>query len=226
MAENRINQTQLAKRAGVTRQAITDAINKGKLIKNGVGRAAWIDLDDPLTVAYLKGEKPQRSASQPAAQKKPPATKAAPKKSVPPGTDPAPPPDHEEKSPPAPASNQDRVDDYMDNQRLKRLKLEQEHEKLKLNNREKRGELIKREVVKRYIHREDEIDNAQWGTLDLKISSKLAADMEIEDEKAIRRIADTVKREVVAVLKQVRRERNAFLKKMGAEKLAPVGRVA
>jgi hypothetical protein len=214
-AERELNQAAFARLAGVKPQAITKAINSGKLIKHGKGHAARIRLDDPLTQSYLNGDREQRKGPRKGKRTVAPTTPAPPE------------PIAEEKNiPPASPENMDKVEAYIDNQALKRLKLEQEHEKLRLGNREKRGELIKRETVQAFMHRLHEIDGGQWKTLGLKISSDIAAAMGFDDDGVVRKVCDVVDREVLAVMKQIKREQNKFLKKIGAEKLPKEGKAA
>ncbi|MHC4620922.1 MAG: hypothetical protein ACYTEQ_24515 [Planctomycetota bacterium] len=207
----------------VTRQAVQKAIREGKLKLLGTGRASRIDLDCPLTKAWLVAPTNPGKATAgtpPKAKRKRTAKKAPPADPV----NPAPKKTAKAEAPPEP-SNADEVNAFMEREDVKSLKIRAELEKLNINNREKRGELVRRDLVQGFIHAMHEIDNGQWGTLDLKIASDLAALLEVEDDKTTRKIAAVVKREVKAILKQVKREQNKFLKKLGAEKI-PKGRAA
>jgi len=215
-----VNQTQLAelKVPPVTRQAIKKAIGEGRLILHGEGRAGRIDLECPLTRAYLAtipnagratGGPPSAPVQKKIAKVSTPASPSSggsEKKSA--------------KPSPSLPSNDEFMKDIQDNVNLKTMKIKEELEKLKLNNQARRNELIERGLVQAFVHSMHEIDNAQWGTLDLKISSDLGAVLDIEDDGTIRKIADVVKREVRAILKQVKEEQNKFLKGLGAQPLS------
>lgn len=211
--ERYVHQARLAEIKKCSRAAIGKAIKEDRLILHGEGRAGRVDLECPLTVAYLDGAKVTPSKKKPPRVKPDPVAPKAKGDNIPPASPDKP----EAPTPPPPKSEKDKS--LLEQHEIKRLKVEAELEKLNLNNREKRGELIRRDLVKRYIHKEDEIDNGQWKTLDMKIASDVAAMFGIEDEKKVRGAADIIAREVVAILKQVKRERNKFLKKLGAEKL-------
>jgi hypothetical protein len=219
MSTNRINQTDLANKLKVSRQAINKAIRKGQLVKHGEGRAAYIDLKCPLTVAYMKNGTEQRHGN---AQGKPKAR--TPKPPGKPGK--AAPPKTAKESAPESPSNDESVQAFVSNEAIKKLKIEEELEKLKLNNRKVRGELIERATVQAFVHSMHEIDNGQWKTLGLKISSDVAAKLDIDDDVKVRAICDVIDREVLAVLKQVKRDQNRFLKKIGAEKIPKKGKAA
>jgi hypothetical protein len=168
---------------------------EGKVKLHGTGRAARIDLQDPLTVAYLKAESKSGKPPAPAPPKvKPKATAKAPASGVP---KPPAPVAEEKNIPPEKPSNEDEVEAYAGSQALKQLKIREELEKLRLKNRESRGELIKRETVQ----------------------ADVAAVLGIDEDALVRKVCDVVDREVLAVLKQVKREQNKFLKKIGAEKI-------
>jgi hypothetical protein len=214
-------------------------VKDGKIKLHGQCRAARIDLECPLTKAYLKapsnpgkatGATPKQVKQKPTRKKdaRPqPKQSATQKKDIESTPEASP---QEPSITPAhplpqgepldePVSNAEQVEGYLSDQALKRLKLEEEHEKLKLKNRATRGELIERELVQLYAHKEDEIDNGQWKTLGLKISSDVAAMLGIDDDALVRKVCDLIDKEVLSVLKLVKRERNKFLKKIGAEKI-------
>lgn len=212
--ERHVHQARLAEIKNCSRAAIGKAIREDRLILHGDGRAGRVDLECPLTVVYLDGIKVKPS------KKKPPRVKpvnAAPKSDddyIPP---PSPPKPDEGESQPDINSEKDKS--LLEQHEIKKLKVVAELEKLNLNNREKRGELVKRYTVQQFMHRLHEIDNGQWKTLGLKLASSVAAELEIEDEKLVRKVCDVIEKEVLTVLKQVKREQNKFLKKLGAEKL-------
>ena len=216
--ERYVNQSRLAAIKGKSRQAIGNAVGEGKLVLHGQGRAARVDLECPLTIAYLAAPSNPGKATAPTpgqAKPKPAKKKAAPPAPAPPATV------AEEKNiPPDSPANAERVEAFLNKEEVKRAKVEQELEKLILGNKKSRGELIERALVQLYAHKEDEIDNGQWKTLGLKISSDVAAAIGIDDDEHVRKICDVIDREVLSVLKLVKRERNKFLRKIGAEKIA------
>lgn len=214
-----MNQTDFAKKIGVTRQAINKAIRTGMLIKHGEGRAAYIDLGCPVTKAYMKASADHRAGVQ---QPKPKAPKPKPRGK----TEPPPPSPDQKESPPAAATNMPSVNAFLDKQEAERLKKLQEIEKLTLQNRARRNELIERDAVQEFIQGMHEIDNGQWKTLGLKISSDVAAAFGIDDDQEVRKACDVIDREVLAVLKQIKREQNKFLKSIGAQKLPAKGKAA
>ena len=92
-------------------------------------------------------------------------------------------------------------------------------EKLELENRETRKELIARKFVQRFMDQLYSIHNGQLKTHGLRASSDLAAIFGIEDAALIRRACDKIDKDMLSVLKQIKRDMNKFLKKIGAEKI-------
>jgi hypothetical protein len=213
MSTERVSQTELASRLQVSRQAINKAIREGKLIKHGSGRSAYIDMKCPLTKAYIKNGTDSRF--RPGKAKK----KPAPRK---PGTKPkAPEPTAEQEKSSGPSDEyQESLSFMKEKVSTDRRKKEQEIEKLTLHNRERRGELIEREVVQMFINKLYEIDNGQWKTLGLKIASDVAAEFGTDDDVVIRKACDVIDREVLRVLKQIKHEQKEFLRKIGIERKA------
>ena len=209
MSTKRLNQTDFAKRLGVERQAVNNAVRKGQLIKHGQGRAAYIDMSCPMTVAYIKNASANRHRG-----------KAGGKARTPRAT-PAPPPPQKkepEEAPPSPEA-QASAEAFMDKQEIERLKKLEEIENLKIKNAKARGELVERETIQLFIDSMYIIDNGQWRTLGLRVSSDVAALLGIDDDDKIRNMADVIDKAAFNTLKQIKREMNKFLKKIGAKKL-------
>ena len=209
---NPINQTDFANKLGIKRQAINGAIKAGKLVKHGKGRAAYIDLNCPLTIVYMKSPANQRHVGKTTKPPAPPVPLASGKKG--------------KEIPPDLPDNNEAVEAFIANQAIKDLKLQEDYEKVKLNNRKTRGELVERTLVQAFAHREHEIDNSQWKPLGLKVSSDVAAAFGIDDDEKVRKACGIIDREVLAILKQIKREQNKFLKQIGAEKLPKEERAA
>lgn len=213
MADNRLSQSKFAEKLGISRQAVYKAIKTGALILHGKGRAAYIDLDDPLTVAYMKSpsvNRPRPRTPNPPGKPKAPAPKGSKEKSV---------PDSPDKQLDLPASNDDQVSDYLANREIDRRKKEQEIEKLTLANKARRNELIEREAVQQFIDQIYAIHNGQLRTLGLRASSDLAAIFRIEDDNLIRKACDKIDADVLSILKHIKRDMNKFLKKIGGQKI-------
>lgn len=210
--DNRISQANFAKKLKVNRQALTNAFNAGKLVKHGKGRQSYINLDCPLTIAYMKSDSANRHRGKVGV----PASKPDPKSTKKPG----------KKSSPAPAENDDDVQAYLDKQEIKHLKIKEEHEKLRLANAKTRGELIDRTVIQDFMHKLHEIDNGLWKTLGLKIASDVAAVFGSDDDALVRKVCDVVEKETFNILKQVKDDQNEFLKELGARKLPAKGKAA
>jgi len=203
--DDRPSQTKFANKLGIKRQAVHNAIKKGLLVKHGTGRAAYIDMACPMTQAYIKNASVNRHRGKTTKpQGKPMAV--APKKKA---QDPAPP------SPEAQAS----AEAYNDKQLIERRKLMEQIEKLELENRETRKELIARKPVQAFINKLYAVHNGQLKTHGLRASSDVAAIFGIEDDALIRKACDKIDKDMLSVLKQIKREMNAFLKKIGAEKI-------
>lgn len=217
--ERYVNQTQLGnmKAPPVSRQAIKNAANDGKIIIHGKGRAARIDLKCPLTIAYLKGE--SNPGKAPAPDPGQPQRKTPAKKSAPTIPEPEPPVSEEKNIPPDLPANADKVEAFLNKEAVKEAKLREEHEKLKLANAKTRGDLVERELVQGFIHRLHEIDNGQWKTLGFKISSDVGAVFDSDDPVLVKKACGVIDAGVLSILKQVKREANKFLKKIGAEKI-------
>ena len=207
-----MSQADFARHVGAKPQTITKAINAGKIVKHGTGRTGYIDLKEQLTVAYIEsgGKSPVKPKPKPK-----PRTRKIPR--TPPVVDST--PTEQEETPSLPPANLDAVEARATQQDLKSLKMEQELLKLQLGNKEKRGELIRRDTVQGFIHSMHEIDQGSWATLGLKISSDVAAVLGIDDDKLVRKVCDKIDKNVRLVSKQVKREMNKYLKKIGAEKI-------
>ena len=204
-ADNRPSQTEFANKLGIKRQAVNNAIRKGLLVKHGKGRAAYIDMTCPMTQAYIKNASVNRHRGKGTKPQGKPAP-APPKDKA---TDPAPP------SPEAIAS----ANAFEDKVLVERRKLMEQIEKLELDNRETRKELIPRKLTQAFMDKLYAIHNGQLKTHGLRASSDVAAIFGIEDDALIRKACDKIDKDMLSVLKQIKREMNAFLKKIGAEKI-------
>lgn len=216
--ERYVNQTQLAgmKQPPVNRQAVRNAVSRGLLILHGEGRAARIDLQCPMTVAYLNGAQVSPGKKKAARPKpKPPASNAD-KASPPP-----------EPSPPPPPPDADaKLDAFMDKTEVE-LHIKAENlVKLKLDNKKKRNELIDRDKVAVFVNSMHEIDNGLWKTMGMNIASDVAAVFDSDDDELVRATCAVIEKKVFDILKQVKREQNKFLKKIGAAKLLKEGKAA
>lgn len=220
MAENEryVTQSRLAVIKGKSRQAVGKAVGDGKVVLHGQGRAARIDLKCPLTIAYLAAPSNPGKATAPTPGKvkpKPGSKKAAPPAPAPPATV-----ADADNIPPDSPTNIRAVEAHMDKQEIERLNKLQATKKLELGNAKTRGDLIERETVQSFIHQMHEIDNGQWKTLGFSISSDIAAVFESDDSAKVKEVCGVVDKAVLLVLKQIKRDANRFLRKIGAEKIA------
>lgn len=212
MSSNRINQTDFANKLGIKRQAVNGAINSGKIVKHGSGRAAYIDLNCPLTKAYMKSPAAQRHTGKDT-------------KPLPITMPPSPPEKEIEYAPPSPESIES-AKAHHDKQEIERLNKLQATKKLELQNQKSRGELVERDTLELFVNSTYEIDNGLWKTLGLKASTGIAAVFDSDDAEKKREACEVIDKEVFKILKQVKREQNKFLKKLGAEKLPAKVRAA
>ena len=204
----RFNQTDFANKLGIKRQAINNAVGKGLLVKHGKGRAAYIDMTCPKTVAYIKNASSNRyrgkvggDARTPRKAQSTPIA-ASPEKKAP------------EPVPPSPETIAS-AEAYMDKQEIERQKKLEETVGLKIKNSKARGELVERTTVQEFIDSMHVIDNGQWRTLGLRVSSDVAALLGIDDDDKIRDMAEVIDKAAFKTLKQVKREQNKFLKRIG-----------
>ena len=204
-AGNRPSQTEFANKLGIKRQAVNNAIRKSLLVKHGKGRAAYIDMECPMTQAYIKNASVNRHRGKVTKPQGKPAPAPPKDKAI----DPAPP------SPEAIAS----ANAFEDKVLVERRKLMEQIEKLELDNRETRKELIPRKLTQAFMDKLYAIHNGQLKTHGLRASSDVAAIFGIEDDALIRKACDKIDKDMLSVLKQIKREMNAFLKKIGAEKI-------
>jgi len=204
-ASSRLNQTNFANKLKVSRQAVNKAIKGGLIILHGTGRAAYIDMACPMTKAYIKNASVNRHRGKSTKPRSKPAPASTKKKA------PEPVPD----SPEAIAS----VEAFTDKQTVERRKLMEQIEKLELENRETRKELIGRKFVQRFMDQLYAVHNGQLKTHGLRASSDVAAIFGVEDAALIRKASDKIDKDMLSVLKQIKREMNAFMKKIGAEKI-------
>ena len=212
MSENRISQADFARKLKVKPQAITNAINKGKLIKHSKARAAYIDMECPVTVAYIKNASVNRHRGKAGEQARTPLQpRATPASTSPQKKEP-------EYAPPSPEA-QASLGAFQDRQSIERLKLMEQIEKLELGNREARKELIARKLLQSFMDKLYAIHNGQLKTHGLRASSDVAAIFGIEDDELIRKACDKIDKDMLSVLKQIKLEMNKFMKKIGAEKI-------
>lgn len=212
MSTKRLNQTDFANKLGIKRQAVNNAVRKGQLIKHGQGRAAYVDMACPMTVAYIKNASVNRYRGNAGGDTRTPGKP----QSIPGST---PPPKKEpEQAPPSPEA-QASLEAFEDKQSMERRKLIEQIEKLELDNRESRKELFARKLLQSFMDKLYALHNGQLKTHGLRASSDIAAIFGIEDDALIRKACDKIDKDMLAVLKQIKREMNKFLKKVGAEKL-------
>ena len=210
--DNRPSQTEFAKKLKVSRQAVNKAIKAGTIILHGTGRAAYIDMECPKTQAYIKNASSNRHRGKGAGSTRAPgkprtkSTSTAPQNKA---QDPAP------TSPEAEAS----VEAFNDKQNITNRKLMEQIEKLELENRETRKELFARKLAQAFMDQLYAIHNGQLKTHGLRASSDVAAIFGIEDDALIRKACDKIDKDMLDVLKQIKREMNTFLKKIGAKKI-------
>ena len=200
MADNHTNQTDFAKKLRVTRQAVHKAITSGVLVLHGKGRTSYIDMDCPKTKAYIKSASTNRH--------RPKSTK--------PRGKPAPvlPKADRKKSGPEEPDDDNGADEYRLKSKADHLKRLQEIEKLSLANKARRKELIERDMVQDFIDELFTIHNGQLKTLGLRASADVAAIFNIEDDDKIREACDKIDTEMFAVLKQIKRLSNKYLRKI------------
>lgn len=203
--DNRPSQTEFAKKLGIKRQAVNNAIRKGQLIKHGEGRAAYIDTTCPMTQAYIKNASVNRYRGKTTKPQGKPATPSPQKKKI-------------EQSPPSPEA-QASIAVFNDKQIMDRRKLMEQIEKLEIENRESREELFSRKLLQSFMNKLFAIHSGQLKTHGLRASSDMAAIFGVEDDALIREACDKIDKDMMTVLKQIKREMNRFLKKIGAEKI-------
>ncbi len=203
--DTRLSQTEFANKLGIKRQAVNNAVRKGLLVKHGAGRAAYIDMECPMTQAYIKNASVNRHRGK--------GTK--PRSKLPKGSPIKKAPEAVPPSPEALAS----AEAFTDKQQIERRKTMEQVEELELKNRVRRKELITRELVQAFINKLYTIHNGQLKTHGLRASSDVAAIFGIEDDALIRKACDKIDKDMLSVLKQIKREMNKFMKKIGAEKI-------
>jgi hypothetical protein len=205
MSTNHLNQTDFAKKMKVTRQAVNKAIREGKLILHGKGRASYIDMDCKVTKLYIRNGSINRHIKNKGKPRSKPKTKPPKKK--------------EKESAPESTEHDESAQAFTDKIVTDRDYKRKQTEKIDLEIKARRGELIERYLVQQFIEGLHIIDNGQWKTLGLKVSADVAAVFGIDDEDKIRAACEVIDKETLAILKQVKRESNKFLKKIGAKQI-------
>lgn len=205
----------VAKRAGVSRAAVGEAVNAGNLRLVGEGRTAKIDLHDKLTQEYILSQNAQR---KPKAQEiiRADAIKTAGsplgKREALPPEGPLPLPDLQTASDEQMrALSRNDIDRYI---LLEKLAAQQ------LKNRQDRLLLIERSTVRRAFGKLYQVDNTQLKTLPTRLSPEIASITKVDEPDIILKIEEIIEKEVFRTLTHIKSITNDLFKNIELEPIA------
>jgi hypothetical protein len=221
-----VNQSKFAELAGVSRAAISLAIKRGRVIRQG---KMGIDLEDPVNVTYLQSENDSRTRSKKPKKttKKPkPTKKSKPKpKKLPPASEKAQPveeveyyhePEHE-----ALLETYDlNGNAFIDRATADRLKVIEQARTLEIKRLKERGKLVDREHVSRIFNMLYKIDTGELRPLGDKLAPEVAAICGISGDSEIeRKISSYIEDEIYKTLEHIKRRINDGLADIEAEEI-------
>lgn len=209
---NLISRAKFARLAGVTKQAVSNAIKADKIKLTGAGRLAKIDLDNADNIVYLETENRERhSPGEDVAEGE---TKTA-------GSD-------------KPGAGEDiNLADYLheniamsdlsllSKQSAERLKIIAQIKQIQVKTEKDRGELISRELVSRFLGKMYTIDVNEFRPMGASLAPELAAIAGIDDSEKIIKIGERIEKEVFVILKHSKRLLKDFLTSLKVEKVKP-----
>jgi hypothetical protein len=216
-----VNQSEYGRLAGISRQAVRDAINRGAIIttKDKAGKIK-IDLDKKINIEYMKnfsnGQRkrgPAKTAVKKSAEKKTVKKKPAAKK--------------QNNSGKKKAQNKngmpsiDLPDDFEDDESrqlekyiLQCKKLDAEIKRIDVITKEKRQELISRELVSIIFSRMHSIDTTELLQLPAKISPEITAIIGVDDPAIQIKIEKLIENELYKVLDRCKKTLTREMKKV------------
>jgi hypothetical protein len=202
---NLVKQSELAEIAKVKRQAISYAVKHDKL--RTYSDTNKINLDDPLTVTYLKNDSGNRQKAQ-AKSKKERGVKPRRKSKIK-ITGPEDTPDYEISS----DNPDERVQKlYWDIRKTKEAAL-----KIEIERDKARGRLINRYLVQRVFAKLYTVDTNELLPLKDRLSSEIAAMIGVDDPELILKINKRIEKELYKALKHIKRLMDDFLESIKHE---------
>ena len=205
----------VAKRAGVSRAAVGEAVNAGNLRLVGTGRTAKIDLHDKLTQEYILSQNSQRKP-KPQGTIKADGIKTAgsligKREAIPP-EEPQPLPDLQTATDEQMRTlSRNDIDRYI---LLEKLTAQQ------LKNRQDRQLLIERSTVRQAFGKLYQVDNTQLKTLPTRLSPEIASITKVDDPAVILKIEEIIEKEVFRTLTHIKTITNGLFKEIELEPIA------
>lgn len=210
-----ITRSDVAKRAGVKRQAIGDAVARGKLRLVGEGRSAKIDLHDKLTQEYILAQNAQRketSQGKIEAGEIKTAGSAEGKREALPPENPKPLPDLQTATDEQMrALTRNDIDRYI---MLEKLQAQQ------LKNKQDRQLLIERSMIAMAFSKLYQVDSTQLKTLPTRLSPEIASITKVDQPDIILKIEEMIEKEVFRTLKHTKIIINNLFKEIALDPIA------
>ena len=146
------------------------------LIDDGKSKKLKVDLHGVATLRFLENRETNIPADQPTAPtEKPPATKPKPTTTS--------------------GNNPSGLALTGQSKKLSDIKLEEQIEKLKIENQQKRGDLIEKILIKKLFGRMYEIDQNQFKTINVSITPKISAAYNAANTSKSKAIIELIKEE-------------------------------
>ena len=210
-----VTRSDVAKRAGVQRQAVGEAVKAGNLRLVGEGRSAKIDLHDKLTQEYILSQnsqrKPKAQETIKAGEIKTAGSAVGKREALPP-EQPKPLPDLQTASDEQMrALTRHDIDRYL---MLEKLQAQQ------LKNRTERSLLIERSTIARAFGKLYQVDNTQLKTLPTRLSPEIASITKVDAPDIILKIEEMIEKEIFRTLGHIKIITNDLFKEIELEPIA------
>jgi len=210
-----VSRSKVAKRAGVTRQAVGAAVVAGNLRLVGEGRTAKIDLHDKLTQEYILDQNAQRKPSDQgkiqADEIKTAGSSQGKREALPPQGPSTLPDLQTATDEQMRALTRHDIDRYI---LLEKLTAQQ------LKNKQDRNLLISRKIVREAFGKLYQVDNTQLKTLSTRLSPEIASVTKVDAPETILKIEELIENEVFRTLKHIKLILNKTYKQMELSPLA------
>ncbi len=200
-----ITKSKFAKRAGVSRAAITKACQAGALVVRPDGK---LDIDNPVNKDYIirNKNKAKKSKDKPSQNAESSPPKAETENAILPFRD----------------VNFEDLSCHLENltqSSIIKLKDIAHVRQLQVRTKKERQELISRRLISKVFAKLYMIDVNEWRTLGANLAPEIAAVAAIDDNEIIIKVGEIIEKEVFIVLRHVKRIVNDFLKTIEAKEL-------
>lgn len=188
-----------ARCAGVSRAAIQQAVNEGRLVLGNTGK---LDVKQPTNAEYLADKRKGQTAKQ---DPKPKKTKTCAK------------PAKQTPEPTIDVSDLPQDLETLSHASANKLKTIEQIRQYQVKTDEMRKKLVPRETVRSVFSKLHMVDVNQWRTLGPSVAPDIAALIGADDDETILEISNLIEVEVFKILGQCKRLLNDYLENVKSE---------